>query len=88
MSTLDYYQWKNGPKYLSKTKLASPPKMSKFIKNPKSDQEGGISSEMLHENDKENDKPETNFLQVVFFLNDVFGKKNRKQEVKQCFVQF
>ena len=42
----------------------------------------------LHENDKENDKPETNFLQVVFFLNDVFGKKNRKQEVKQCFVQF
>ena len=62
--------------------------MSKFIADPKSDQEGGISSEMLKENDKENDKPETNFLQVSFFLNDVFGKKNRKQEVKKWFTQF
>ena len=60
--------------------------MSKFIKNPKSDQEGGISSEMLQENDKENDKPESNFPQVIFFLNDVFGKKNWKQEVKKCFL--
>ena len=49
--------------------MASPPKMSKFITDPKSDQEVGISSEMLQENDKENDKPETNFLQVIFFLD-------------------
>ena len=59
--------------------MASPPKMSKFITDPKSDQEVGIPSERMQENDKENDKPETNFLQVIFLTTYLERKTGNKK---------